>query len=81
MVNAQFEWISNDEAPFLTVDNQRRIYFNAGARTLLGVKPYQRWLVGYDPANRRLILAKPEIVNAVNVVPFKIGRASCRERV
>jgi len=69
-----FEWISNDSAQFLTIDRQRRIYFNAGTRVLLGVKPYQSWLVGYDAANRRLILAKPEIVKAVNVSPFNVDQ-------
>ncbi len=69
-----FEWISNDDAPFLTVDNQRRIYFNSGSRTLLGVEPYQRWIVGYDQANKRLILAKPDVVKAVNVAPFSVDK-------
>lgn len=71
-----FEWISNVDAntPFLTVDSQRRIYFNSGTQALLGVKPHQRWLVGYDPANKRLILAKPDIVKAVNVAPFSVDK-------
>ncbi|MBS4195348.1 hypothetical protein [Lederbergia citri] len=70
-----FEWISNvDDQPFLTVDNQRRIYFNAGTRTLLGVTPHQSWLIGYDPANKRLILAKPEIVRAANIAPFNVDK-------
>lgn len=74
MKSRQFEWLSNDAPPFLTVDNQRRIYVNSGCRNLLGIMPYQQWLVGYDYANKRLILAKDELVNAVNVVPFKVDK-------
>ncbi|MEK3887274.1 hypothetical protein [Bacillus sp. FSL K6-3431] len=76
MINAQFEWISNVDAnaPFLTVDSQRRIYFNSGTRALLGVEAHQRWLIGFDPANKRLILAKPDIVKAVNVAPFSVDK-------
>lgn len=73
-MNTQFQWISNDDMPFLTVDNQRRIYFNSGTRTLLGVKPHQAWLIGFDPANKRLILGKPGIVRPVNIVPFNVDK-------
>jgi len=71
-----FEWISNVDptTPFLTVDSQRRIYFNSGTRALLGVKAGQRWLIGFDPANKRLLLAKPDVVKAVNVAPFSVDK-------
>ena|SRR6185312_7443700 len=69
-----FEWISNDAQPFLTVDSLRRIYFNSGTRALLGVEAGQRWLIGHDPANKRLILAKPAIVKAVNIAPFSVDK-------
>lgn len=79
---SQFKWITSehpDLTAFIAVDKQLRLYFNVGAQNKL--KKTREVYVGYDYANRRLIVADPEIVRPANVKPHRIdkrGYASAR---
>lgn len=79
----EFTWITS-ELPaelFLTVDKFRRIYFSADARNLIGVEHSREIFLGYDFANKRMIVANPNTVRPANVKPHRIdkrGYASAR---
>lgn len=81
--NPKFTWISagiNDFA-YITIDNQLRLYFNVQARKMIGA---DRVVIGYDFANKRLIVGNPEVVRPTNVRPHKLnkrGYASARPLV
>lgn len=76
-----FNWITSehpDLTAFIAVDRQLRLYFNRTAQKLVRSKAVQ---IGYDFANKRLVVANPEIVRPVNVKPHKIdarGYSSAR---
>ncbi|SET42251.1 hypothetical protein SAMN05216389_11113 [Oceanobacillus limi] len=75
-----FRWITSepDRDPFISVDAQRRLYFNAKARSLVGSDTVQ---IGYDIANKRIIVGAADVVRPANVKPHKIdkrGYASAR---
>lgn len=82
----EFTWITS-ELPadlFLTVDKFRRIYFSTDARNLIGVEYSREIFLGYDFANKRMIVANPNTVRPTNVKPHKIDRrgyASARQFV
>ncbi|MBA9027541.1 hypothetical protein [Peribacillus huizhouensis] len=70
-----FAWISYsttlDDA-YITVDSQKRLYLSSAAWKKLGLAPEGAALIiGHDHANKRLVVAKPEVVRAVNVRPFR----------
>ena len=69
-----FEWISNDgdSAAFIAIDNQRRFYLSAGTRALLDNPA--ALIFGYDKVNKRLVVAKPDVVRAVNVRPYPFDK-------
>lgn len=80
--NATFQWISADSAePYITIDNQQRLYLSAGARKTIGVDTRSRIIVGYDKANKRVVIAKPEVVRVPNIRPFLLDKkAYCSAR-
>lgn len=74
-----FKWISSDEStgrPFITLDSQKRLNLNASACELIGVPKDGdfRLMVGYDKVNKRIILAKPEVVRVTDIKPFKFDK-------
>jgi len=81
------EFFSNDrarlQAPYLSVDVQGRIYLSKPAQELLGcVGTSAHLYVGYDVLNKRIGLAKPDIVKLTDTNAFKFNEkrayASCR---
>jgi hypothetical protein len=72
-----FEWISNESSvgdAYITLDSQDRLYMSAGAVKKLNLTLPAPMLIGYDKVNKRLIIAKPELVRAVNTKPFKFNK-------
>jgi hypothetical protein len=72
-----FEWISNEpisSIPYISLDSQDRLYLSVGAVKQLGIKLPAPMMIGYDKVNKRLIMAKPDLVRAVNTKPFKFGK-------
>lgn len=76
--SSAFEWISNESTePFVSLDKQKRLYISARARKVMQLSALEpRVIVGYDAANRRLVIAKPDIVRAAGITPFKIDKKS-----
>lgn len=74
--SSAFTWISNEPArsAYVTVDKQLRLYLNAGARDVLGVSVPCRLIAGYDYVNKRIVLAKPEVVRAANVKAYSFDQ-------
>ncbi|MGT4651548.1 hypothetical protein [Bacillus cereus] len=76
------EWISAvNNTAYITLDNQRRIYVNKGARDLIGIPnntPFQL-TVGYDKDEACLVVAKPEMVKA-DVQPFHFNKEAYSKR-
>ena len=69
-----FEWISYTtefDRSYITVDAQQRLYISAAAAKTIGLTFPAHLFVGYDHANMRLVVAKPDVVKAVNTKPFK----------
>ena len=58
-----FEFVPSDGVPAINLDKQRRFYINSSAQKLLGIKPYQRLSVLYDPVSMSLAIARPEAVS------------------
>ncbi len=56
-----FEFVPSDGVPFITLDNQRRFYLNASARKLVGVKPYDRVSIAYNPTESALAVVKGHV--------------------
>lgn len=54
-----FEIVASDGVPTITLDNQRRFYVNAYARRLMGVIPYDRMVIAYNPSDKRLAIVSP----------------------
>lgn len=77
-----FAWISyetNADQAYITVDAMQRLYLSSAAAKLLNLETPGRLYVGYDHANMRLVAAKPELVKATDVKPFKFDkRRYCR---
>ena len=66
-----FVWITSEPvtSAFITVDRQRRLYFNTKAREIL---ESDYVMLGYDHANKRIIVGKPDIVRPTNVKPHRL---------
>jgi hypothetical protein len=71
-----FKWISNAASvAYVTIDNQRRLYISRPAKDLMGLPDGKfRLIAGYDFANHRIVLAKPEIVRVTDIKPFKFDK-------
>lgn len=68
------QWISAEpvRAEYITIDSQQRLYLSAAACDLLNVPKAGHFalIVGYDAVNRRIVVAKPDIVRVPDVRPF-----------
>ena len=53
-----FEFVPAESVPSITLDNQLRIYLNATARKLLGLKPYDRIALAYRPESSEIAIVK-----------------------
>ena len=73
-----FEWIPNRAThPYVTIDSHFRLYVSKPARELLSLPSGSyRLIAGYDFANNRIVLAKPEIVRVPNVEPYNFDKRS-----
>lgn len=73
-----FEWITNrSTTPYVTIDSQQRLYISKPVKDLLNLPDGKfRLIVGYDFANNRIVLGKPEIVRVPNVRPFRFDKRS-----
>ncbi|MED3649970.1 hypothetical protein [Heyndrickxia sporothermodurans] len=69
-----FQWISNEgsNGEYITIDSQRRFYLSAGTRALFN--DAKSLIVGYDAVNKRLVVAKPDVVRAANVKPYSFDK-------
>src|SRR5690625_3413022 len=54
-----FEILASDSILSITLDRHHRFYINTSARRLMGVKPYDRLAVAYNPVERALAIVKP----------------------
>jgi len=74
--NPKFMWISNRSAEeYISIDKHQRLYISVAARKMLDLPDGEyRLIAGYDFANHRIVLAKPEIVNVPNVEPYKFDK-------
>lgn len=75
-VRGLFEWITNTSGDaYVTIDNQQRLYISRPAKDLMGLPDGKfRLIAGYDFANHRIVLAKPEIVRVTDIKPFKFDK-------
>lgn len=81
-----FVWISADYADtnaYIRLDTQLRFYFSLGAKTKIGERGKSMFPlnIGYDKANKRLIIAKPGVTRPTGVVEHRVdkrGYASAR---
>lgn len=75
-----FQWISNESSggAYITVDKQLRLYLSSGTRDLLALAEKQptRLIIGYDAVNKRLVVAKPEVVRVPDTKPFPFDKRS-----
>lgn len=72
-------WISSDypREPYVTIDNQKRLYISRPTRDLMSLPPgHFRLITGYDLVNKRIVLAKPEVVRVPDIKPFKFDKRS-----
>ncbi len=71
-----FSWISNKSAvAYVTIDNLRRLYISKPTKELMGLPDGKfRLIAGYDFANNRIVLAKPEVVRVSDVKPFNFDK-------
>jgi len=72
-------WISNDASrgAFITIDKQKRLFVSTEARRLLNVlNGYFELIIGYDHVNKRMVVAKPDVVRVPDVKPFKFDKRS-----
>lgn len=71
-----FQWITNQAVnPYVTIDSQQRLYISKPARDLMVLPDgHFRLIAGYDFANHRIVLAKPEVVRVPNVVPYNFDK-------
>lgn len=75
--DSSFAWISYEteaDQPYITVDSQQRLYLSSGVCKLLGADCPMRLYVGYDHANMRLIVARPDIVRAIDTKAFSFDK-------
>lgn len=70
---SDFNWISAEiiAVPFITVDRQLRLYFSSQARKIVRSNYV---MLGYDHANKRIVVGNPEVVRPTNVEPHKLDK-------
>lgn len=54
-----FEFVPSYGLPVVTLDKQKRFYLNAGLRSFIGVKSYDRIAIAYNPVIDALAIVKP----------------------
>ena len=76
ITESRFHWITSEHpelTAFIAVDKQLRLYFNRTSQKLVGGVGAQVQ-VGYDFANRRLVVAPADIVRPANVRPHRLDK-------
>ncbi|WP_042399293.1 hypothetical protein [Geomicrobium sp. JCM 19037] len=72
------KWISAEPArgATITIDSARRITISAGATEVLNVSKDGQFAlyVGYDSVNKRIALAKPDVVRQAELRPYNFDR-------
>lgn len=51
---AGFTFVASDGAPFITLDTQRRFYFNTSLRKMFGLRAYSKVAIGYNAATKSI---------------------------
>lgn len=80
LVSGNFSFFSNDGhrqlKQYISTDRLGRLYLSEGAKELMGIHneelPVSLYL-GYDKVNKRIGLARPDVVRLVDVKPFKFN--------
>src|SRR5690625_4504097 len=54
-----FEIVASDNVPAITLDNQRRFSITVSASRLMGVSPYERLAIAYNPTDMHLAVIRP----------------------
>lgn len=62
---------------YVTIDRMGRLCLSTGLRRELGIKLPVKLYVGYDKVNRRIGIAKPDVVRLVNVQPYSFDKRGC----
>ncbi|MEY8188634.1 hypothetical protein AB4X15_03025 [Peribacillus simplex] len=74
---SSFAWVSYTtelDNVYITVDAHKRLYLSSAVPKKLGLKTPISLYIGYDHANKRLVVAKPEVVKAVDVKPHRFDK-------
>lgn len=61
---AGFTFVPSDGTPFITLDTQRRFYFNTSLRKMFGLRAYSKVAIGYN-AGTRSIAVLTKLTDAV----------------
>lgn len=71
-----FEWITNQSTTaYVTIDSQQRLYISKPTKELMNLPEGRfRLIAGYDFANNRIVLARPEVVRVTNIKPFRFDK-------
>lgn len=56
-----FAFVPADGMPAITIDKERRFYFNASARKMFGLKPYGRIAIGYNAEKQALAIVTKNV--------------------
>lgn len=56
-----FSLIPSDGMPFITLDKQRRFYFNSAMRNIFGLKPYSKIAIGYNADTKSLAIVTKNV--------------------
>lgn len=51
-----FTFVPSDGVPFITLDTQRRFYFNASLRKMFGLRAYSKVAIGYNVATKSIAI-------------------------
>src|SRR5699024_1421534 len=73
---SELKWVTSitpRNEPYVVIDKHLRIYFSITTQELLGLNQGKRFVhLGYDPANKRIIVAAANTVRPANVKPHRI---------
>lgn len=71
-------WVSAEppRGEYLTLDSQQRIYLSSGTCALLNVSKDGQFplYIGHDHDNRRIVIARTDVVRLTNVRPFHFDK-------
>jgi len=75
---SELRWITSitpRNEPYVVIDKHLRIYFSITSQELLGLNRGSRFVhLGYDHANKRLIIAPANVVRPANVKPHRVDK-------